>query len=80
MEQAERCWGRDGNLSVASTLVIAELNLDHPIIEVLDHGPHLTPNETVLAIVGQQRDRVEEVDGRSHWVTRVFQYSGRRRP
>jgi hypothetical protein len=61
--QSQQGLGRDGDLSIGSTLVIAEVDLEHPVVELLDDGPHLTPNQAVLAVVDQQSDHVSNVEG-----------------
>jgi hypothetical protein len=48
---------------VRSSLVIAELNLEHALIEPLDHCADLTANKPMLGHVDEQSNHIENVDG-----------------
>ncbi len=59
MMQAKQCSSRDGYLGIGSTLVIAEVDFEHPIVELLDDSSRLTPNQDAIA-VDQKDDGVWE--------------------
>jgi hypothetical protein len=63
MMKHQQAISHDRELRVRPPLVIAELNLEHALVEPLDHGPHLAPDKPMLGHVHEQGDDVENVDG-----------------
>ena len=45
MMQDEQRFGAKGKFGVAATVIITELNLEHAIIELLNHRSDLPPNQ-----------------------------------
>src|SRR5689334_15220355 len=66
-------------VTVHHARVVAELDLEHIVAEVLDDGTHLASNEALLVVVHQQGDHVKDSRRRGHGAPRGFQYNGRRR-
>src|SRR4051812_26346040 len=63
MVQHQKGVRSEGKLRVRSSLIVTELNLEHALVERLDHGAHLTPHKPMLGHVHEQGDDVENVDG-----------------
>jgi hypothetical protein len=63
MMQNEQSVGSKRKFGIGAPLIIAELNLEHALVEPLDDGADLTPNKPMLGHVHQQSDDVENVDG-----------------
>src|SRR5688572_20025242 len=63
MMQNEQSVDSKSKFGIGAPLIIAELHLEHPIVEPLNHGPYLTANKPMLGHVHEQGDDVENVDG-----------------
>lgn len=63
MVENQKRIGAQGELGVCTALIVTELDFEHTIIELLDHGAHLPTNKPMLGHVHQQGDDVENVDG-----------------
>jgi hypothetical protein len=58
------------DLRIRPPIIIAELDLEHAVIERLDHGANLPANEPMLGNVDEQSDDIENGDrcGSGHGV------------
>lgn len=68
MVEDEQKVSAERDLGVGPPRVIAELDLEHVVVEALDDGAHLAANETMFGHVDEQSHDIEDVDwgGLSH--------------
>lgn len=55
-----------GQRGVRSSVVVTELDLEHLLCKLLDHGTHLTTNQTSFGKIHGQRNHVQQLDSLTH--------------